>query len=160
MALGNGIYKIDRVLFVKPDTFDPSKTRQIADEIYPINQKLLREDISYMLAGPGRWGSSDPWLGIPVNFTNISAANVIVELPMPHTVVDPSQGTHFFQNMTSFKIAYLTLRNQTLRQSMDWSWLNAQETEYETQFIKLVKLTEPLQAKVDGQSGRGVILKP
>ena len=159
MALGNGIYNIDRVLYVKPSAFDPAKTRLIAEEINPINQKLLREDKSYMLIGPGRWGSSDPWLGIPVNFSYISAANVIVEAPMPHMVVDPSQGSHFFQNMTSFKIAYLTLKNGQLENSLDWAWLELQETLHETEFLKLVKLSSPLQARVDGQSGRGVIIK-
>ena len=158
-ALGNGHFKLDHVLFVKPDTFAKNKTRQIANEISDINMKLLKDNKFYILMGPGRWGSTDPWLGIPVNFSDISAAQIIVETALPDMLVDPSQGSHFFQNITSFKIAYFTVK---LAQSekIDYDWLNKQKVEYESEFVKLVKTEDCIHALVNGQSGDGVMLKP
>jgi hypothetical protein len=159
MALGNGKYELDTVLFVKQDSFNVSKTKQIAEEINELNAKLRNEKRHYLLIGPGRWGSSDPWLGIPCDFSYLNAAQVIVESSMPHMVVDPSQGSHFFQNMTSFKIAYITVREQRDDEKIDWEWLNNQHVEQETQYLKLVNLNTPLQILVDGQSGKGAVLK-
>jgi CheY-like chemotaxis protein len=158
MALGNGIYHLKYVLFVKPDTFDKSKTRQIAKEIDNINKEMQRDKKSYMLIGPGRWGSSDPWLGIPVEFSCISASRVIVEMALPDMVVDPSQGSHFFQNMTSFKISYITLKRPD-KDLIDFDWLNMQKTEYETNYIKVVSVDKEILVKVNGKTGEGVALK-
>lgn len=158
MALGNGNYSMNTVLFVKPESFDKSKTTLIGTQINEINKKLLSENTSYMLIGPGRWGSSDPWLGIPVEFSAISSALVIVEMALPDMIVDPSQGSHFFQNMTSFKIAYLTLRNLD-KQEVDWDWLNSMETMHETEYIKLVRLKDMLDIRIDGKLSKAIVLK-
>jgi hypothetical protein len=158
-ALGNGTFYIDRILYVRYDNFDASKTRQIAEDINKINLKLIKEDKTYLLIGPGRWGSSDPWLGIPAQFSYISGAQVIVETQMPHMAVDPSQGSHFFHNMTSFKIAYITMKHYDHKKDIDWEWLNSQYIEHETEYIRLVKPDKPVEVKVDGQSGKSVVLK-
>lgn len=158
-ALGNGKYQISDVLYVRPDNFNAAKTRQIGEEINKVNKKLLGEKRYYLLIGPGRWGSSDPWLGIPVDFSYIAGAQVIVETQLPNMVVDPSQGSHFFQNMTSFKIAYLTVKQNDARSHIDWEWLDAQQHEEETKFIRHIALENPLEVQVDGQSGKAVVLK-
>ncbi len=158
-ALGNGLYELDYILFVKYENFNAAKTRQIGEEINRINLKLLKEKKNYLLIGPGRWGSSDPWLGIPVQFSYISGAQVIVETQMPHMSVDPSQGSHFFHNMTSFKIAYITMERYDHEKDIDWRWINSQPTEYESEFLKLVRTENPIEIKVDGQTGQCVVLK-
>ncbi len=160
-ALGNGTFEMNTILYVKPETFDPAKTRMIAEEINRINKQLLADNKFYLLIGPGRWGSSDPWLGIPVDFSYIAGAQVIVETTLPQMNVDPSQGSHFFQNMTSFKIAYFTVRDygSGSGEGIDWNWLAEQPAMNESHFLRLVRLDNPLIIKVDGQSGKGVALK-
>ncbi|MBM2813507.1 MAG: Phosphoenolpyruvate synthase [Ignavibacteria bacterium] len=159
MALGNGTYKIDTVLLVSPEKFDSSKTRQMAEQINIFNKKLIKENRNYLLIGQGRWGSRDPWLGIPVDFSNISAAKVIVEIPITHVIVDPSQGSHFFHNLTSFEIAYLTVKSKTQLESFDWQWLESQPVEESTEYLKLIKLEQPITVLVNGSNGEGLILK-
>ncbi|MFA6570862.1 MAG: hypothetical protein WCT77_06445, partial [Bacteroidota bacterium] len=156
---GNGTFELDTVLFIEPETFDVAKTRTIGEEIAKLNKKMMHENRNYLLIGPGRWGSSDPWLGIPVVFSSISAAQAIVETPMPHMVVEPSQGSHFFQNMTSFKIAYFTIKSTGTKQGVDYSWLNNQEIEFESKYFKLVRLKKSVKIMVDGHTQKGVILK-
>lgn len=158
-ALGNGIYNLKYVLYVRQSNFDASKTRIIASEINEINEKLVRNGKNYLLIGPGRWGSSDPWLGIPVDFSYISAAQVIVETQMPHMIVDPSQGSHFFHNLTSFKMAYFTMKNYDHNRDIDWPWLKGQYCEHETKYIRLIKLEKDIEIIVDGHTGKGVVLK-
>lgn len=159
MALGNGIYNLKNIIYVKPETFDASKTKLIAEEINKANRILVDRNESYILIGPGRWGSSDPWLGIPVDFSNIAGASVIVETQVPTMTVDPSQGSHFFQNMTSFKIAYFTIKNYGENYGIDWEWMDAKECEYETEYIRIIRSTKDIVVKVDGQSGKGIALK-
>lgn len=158
-VLGNGEYTLDTIVYVKPGTFNASRTRLIAEEINKMNKKLMGDGRYYLLIGPGRWGSSDPWLGIPVNFASISFAQVIAETPMPETAVDPSQGSHFFQNMTSFKIAYFTIKSYGKDHKIDWDWLNEQPAEEESDHVKMVRLNNPAIIKVQGQTGFGVGLK-
>jgi CheY-like chemotaxis protein len=159
-ALGNGIYNtLCDIVFVKSDTFDPSKTHEIAAELEKINQNFVREDRNYVLIGPGRWGSSDSWLGIPVKWPQISAAKIIIEAGQDNYKVDPSQGTHFFQNLTSFKVAYMTI-NQFMDQGfIDKQYLDSLPIIAETNMIKHVQAKSPLQIIVDGQKRTGVILK-
>ncbi len=158
ITMGNGSYQLDTILFVKPANFLQSKTRQISEEIRRINMKILKEGKNYLLIGPGRWGSADEWLGIPVVFSSISAARVIVEMPMPEAVIEPSQGSHFFHNITSFKIIYMASRpNDDFK--IDWDWLNSLPVEDETNYLKLVKSVKPVQAIADGHTRLGVILK-
>ncbi len=158
-VLGNGVYRVEDVVYVKPKAFDGSKTRQMAREIGVANSKLREEDRPYLLIGPGRWGSADPFLGIPVRFSAISGARVIVEASLPNMLPDPSQGSHFFQNLTSFQIAYFTVRHYRADERVDWAWLDAHEAAWETDYIRHLRLEVPLEIRVDGQTGSGMILK-
>ena len=108
---------------VDPKTFDPGKTKLIAKQIEKINQKMIDDD-KYVLIGPGRWGSADPWLGIPVDWDQISNAKVIVEYGMETFPVDPSFGSHFFQNVTSMRIGYITLNHKNKSDKLDLRWLS------------------------------------
>jgi CheY-like chemotaxis protein len=158
-VLGNGVYKLSDIVFVKPDGFDVTKTRNMATEMAALNAGLNADRTPYLLIGPGRWGSADPWLGIPVKFTDISGAHVIVETSLPNMLPDPSQGSHFFQNLTSFRIAYFTTRHYKTEHAIDWDWLNGLEVVTETTFLKHVRAPQPLEIVVDGQTSCGVILK-
>jgi hypothetical protein len=158
-ALGNGVMRVQDVVFVKPETFDAMKTRRVAEQLSKINAALAREHTGYLLIGPGRWGSSDPSLGIPVKFPDISASRAIVETTLPNMITDPSQGSHFFQNLTSFRIVYFTQRHYNPNDAIDWDWLNAQEIIEETEFVKRVRLAQPVEIVIDGKTGKGVILK-
>jgi CheY-like chemotaxis protein len=158
-ALGNGAISVADVVYVKPETFDAMRTRRIASELARVNAACTAQHAPYLLIGPGRWGSSDPSLGIPVKFPDISAARAIVETTLPTMVVDPSQGSHFFQNLTSFHIVYLTQRHYNSADAIDYDWLAAQETVEETEHVRRVRLPADLRILVDGQSGNGVVLK-
>jgi hypothetical protein len=127
-ALGNGKYdSIHDIVYIKPESFNPAKTRDIAAEVEKINRQFDDNGKNYVLIGPGRWGSSDPWLGIPVMWSQISHAKVIIESGLHNFRVDPSQGTHFFQNLTSFKVGYLTLNPYINDGFYDIEYLNRQE---------------------------------
>jgi hypothetical protein len=158
-TLGNGIKHVRDVVFIKPDAFDAMKTRSMVNEISAVNHELLAAHRPYILIGPGRWGSSDPSLGIPVGFSDISAATAIVETSLPNMVIDPSQGSHFFQNLTSFRITYFTLRHYNEAHSIDWEWLNALTCVAETEHLRHVVADKDLEIIVDGQSGNGIVLK-
>lgn len=158
-VLGNGVLDgIDDVVYVKPSTFEAQHTRAIAAELEGINQTLVDAGRNYMLLGFGRWGSSDPWLGIPATWPQISGARVIVEATLPDMDVDPSQGTHFFHNMTSFRVQYFTVHHAGPHK-IDWAWLDALPAVAEGRWVRHVRAPRPLRAIVDGRSGRGVILR-
>lgn len=160
-ALGNG--KTDSILdvvYVRPDAFDPAKSQAVADEVGKINVALRDEQRRYVLIGPGRWGSSDPWLGVPVRWDQISGAKVIVETALEDFRVTPSQGTHFFQNMTARRIGYFTVNPFLGTDRIDWEWLDAQPAHRETTWLRHVRLETPLRIRIDGRSGRGAILPP
>jgi hypothetical protein len=166
-AMGFGrIDTVRDVLYVKRETFDPGKTPEIAREIGRRNEALVADRAGCILIGPGRWGSSDPWLGIPVQWAQISAARVIVESSPEWFQVDPSQGTHFFQNITSLRIGYLTVlpgaapANGDERDFLDWDWLDRQPAVAETAHLRHVRLAAPLVVHLDGQAGQGVIARP
>ncbi len=160
-AMGNGnIPGIHDIVFVAPDRFDPARTREIAAEIGRVNEKLNKAGRPYVLIGPGRWGSSDPWLGIPVIWEQISSAQVIVETSLRDFVITPSQGTHFFQNLTSFHIGYLTVNPTTGGGHVDWEWLVSRPPVEETRYVRHVQLPDPLEVWLDGRTRRGAILKP
>lgn len=159
-ALGNGILSgISDIVYIKSETFDPSKTHSIAAELEIINQTFIKEDKNYILIGPGRWGSSDSWLGVPVKWPQISAAKVIVEAGLDNYKIDPSQGTHFFQNLTSFKVAYLTVNEYMEEGFIDRDYLNSIHAITETAMIRHVRTQSPLQVVIDGQKRIGLILK-
>lgn len=157
-ALGNGISTdMADIVYVKPDVFDPSHTLQIAREIGHINTNLLREKRKYLLIGPGRWGSADRWLGIPVSWSDISGVGAMVETSHPLLKAEPSQGSHFFHNITTLGINYMTVF-ESQENSIDWKWLTSLPAAAETPFVSHVRLDQVLQLKVDGRKSLGVIL--
>ena len=159
-AIGHGIISdITDVVYVKTEGYTAYNNPATAEEIERINRQLMEEGRGYLLVGPGRWGSSDPWLGIPVKWPNISAARVIVEAALNNYQVDPSQGTHFFQNLTSLGVAYLTIDafrgDGIYRQEV----LDAMPAITETEHVRHVRFSSPLTIKVDGIHREGVIMK-
>ncbi len=160
-TMGNGsIGGLRDIVFVKPEEFDSVRTRDIAVEIGRVNERLRRAGRPCLLIGPGRWGSADPWLGIPVLWDQISTAHAIVETSLDNFVITPSQGTHFFQNLTSFRVGYLTVNPTSGGGFVDWAWLAAQEPVEETDFIRHIRLDNPVEVKLDGRTRRGLIFKP
>jgi hypothetical protein len=157
-ALGNGIIEaVHDVVHVKPEAFDPAQTNAMAEEIGEINHRLVAAKRPYVLIGFGRWGSSDPWLGIPVSWSQISGAKVIVEGTLPSRSVEPSQGTHFFHNLVSFGVAYLSVPAGVAR-GIDWDAIDRFDTRSNGHFVRHAESLSPLRVKVDGRSRRGVIL--
>jgi CheY-like chemotaxis protein len=160
-VLGNGVSQTIRdIVFVKPDAFDAAKNPQIAVEVEKLNFRLREAGTPYLLIGPGRWGSTDPWLGIPVKWGQISGVKVVVEASLPNMNVDPSQGSHFFQNMTSLRIGYFTVPMDRAHGFIDWPWLETLPATDETAFLKHVCLPQPVTVMIDGRKSQGVILKP
>jgi CheY-like chemotaxis protein len=159
MALGNGQFKdIADIIYVRPDAFDPAKTIDIAAEIGKVNQQLVSKNRKYLLIGPGRWGSADRWLGIPVSWNEISGVGAIIETTVENLKADPSQGSHFFHNITSLGISYLNTREKG-DDFIDWDWLQSLPAENETRYLRHVKLKKPLTLKIDGKSSCAVLLK-
>ncbi|MGD8450184.1 MAG: PEP/pyruvate-binding domain-containing protein [Phycisphaerae bacterium] len=157
-VLGNGRDdSIADVVYVKPTAFEARHTPAIAAEVETLNRELASAGRPYVLIGFGRWGSSDPWLGVPATWPQISGARVIVEATLPEMNVDASQGSHFFHNMISFGVLYFTVRH-TDRYAIDWQWLDGQPASSETRFLRHVRLGVPLEVRVDGRHGRGVML--
>jgi hypothetical protein len=160
-ALGHGhIEDIRDIVHVPPATFDRSKSAEIAAEVGVMNSRLAEAGRPYLLIGPGRWGSSDPWLGIPVRWAQISRARCIVETELPDIKVEPSQGTHFFQNITSFGVSYFTVSGSGPGAFIDAAWLDAQPAESETAHVRHLTFDEPLEAAANSRTGHGVVLKP
>ena len=156
-ALGNA-EKNDMadILFVKPGEFDPAKTLQIAREIGELNAGLLNESRKYLLVGPGRWGSADRWLGIPVSWAEICGVGAMVETSSSELKADPSQGSHFFHNITTLGITYATVLDEDSG-VVDWNWLTSQPLANETAHIGHIQLDKPFILKVDGRSSRCVM---
>ena len=161
-SLGHGISEdVFDVVYVKTDeNFTASNNPMIASEIERINRKFLDEDKNYILIGPGRWGSSDYWLGIPVKWPHISAARVIVEAGLKNYHVDPSQGTHFFQNLTSFGVGYFTINTYTGDGVMQKEILDSMPAIEETEYVRHVRFNRPLKVMMDGKKQTGVVLLP
>jgi hypothetical protein len=159
-SLGHGISEdvVDVVYVKTDDDFTATNNPQIANEIEEINRKFLAEDKNYILIGPGRWGSSDYWLGIPVKWPHISAARVIVEAGLKNYHVDPSQGTHFFQNLTSFGVGYFTVNTYTGDGILQKDILDQMPAIEETQFVRHVRFEKPLKIMMDGKKQHGVVL--
>ncbi len=156
-VMGNGRNPgILDVVYVKPETFDAARTKEIGAEIGILNQRLTRELTPYVLIGFGRWGSSDPWLGIPVSWSQVAGAKVLVEATLPTMNVDLSQGSHFFHNLSSFRVSYFSVRHDGPFE-IQWDWLKRQRAVTQTAHVRHVRLTHPLSVLVDGHSGRGVI---
>lgn len=163
-SLGHGIVEgIRDVVFVKRSNLQATETPAVANQIGEINRKLVAEKRGYLLVGPGRWGSSDPRLGIPVKWSQIAGAKVIIETAFEDRVVEPSQGAHFFHNVTSFRIGYLTLASPDRilpdERALDEAWLAKQRVESETSEVTHVRLDVPLRVLLDGRKSRGAIIK-
>jgi len=160
-ALGNGYIKdIFDLVYVKPDSFDSARTHEIAEDLGKINDQFLEGGNNYILVGPGRWGSADPNLGIPVKWPQISAARLIVESGLENYRIDPSQGTHFFQNLTSFRVGYFTINPFIKDGTYDIDFLSQQTAVYEDEFIRHIRFEKPLIVAIDGRKNRGIVLKP
>lgn len=159
-ALGAGhIDNISDIVYVKQDNFDSANNQKIALEIALLNLKLKETKKEYVLIGPGRWGSNDHWLGIPIKWSQISSAKVIIECGIKNYHIEPSQGTHFFQNLTSFGIGYLTINPYQKDGIFNIDMLNSMEAEYETDFIRHIKFERPLYIFIDGRKNKGIIKK-
>jgi hypothetical protein len=159
-ALGNGTFKgIYDLVYVRPESFNAANNKNVALEIENLNTQFVKQSASYVLIGPGRWGSSDPWLGIPVIWPQISAARIIIESGLKHYRIDPSQGTHFFQNLTSFRVGYFTINPYINEGFFDVDYLNGLEAVFENSYIRHVRFNSPLEILIDGRKHKGVILK-
>jgi DNA-binding NarL/FixJ family response regulator len=160
-ALGHGrLEGIHDIVYVRPEAFDRALTRDVAGEVGTFNGRLRNEGRPYLLIGPGRWGSADHWLGIPVGWAQISGARCIVETEMADIQVTPSQGSHFFQNITAFGIGYFTIRRTDPRSRLDQAWLDAQPAQAESAHVRHLHFETPLDVIVDGRSGIGVVMRP
>jgi phosphoenolpyruvate synthase/pyruvate phosphate dikinase len=159
-VLGHGIVgDVQDIIYVKTGAFNSSNNQLIAYEIEKMNRSFTDQEKGYVLVGPGRWGSSDSWLGIPVKWPHISNARVIVECGLENYRVDPSQGTHFFQNLTSFGVGYFTVNPFKGDGWFDEAFLNAQPAVEETEYLRHVHFDAPITIKMDGKKSLGVVLK-
>lgn len=159
-ALGHGaIAGIRDLVVVDFQRFERSRSREAAAEVGRLNARLLDQGRSYLLVGVGRWGSRDPWLGIPVSWDQVSGAAVIVEAGLRDLKVTPSQGSHFFQNLTSFNVGFFTVNPEEGEGRLDWEWLDAQPALSAAAHVRHLRLAAPLEIRIDGRRGRGVILK-
>ncbi len=159
-TLGNGVInQIHDFVYVKPQSFDPAKTRDIAAVIGKLNDEFLLRNQNYVLVGPGRWGSSDPWLGIPVKWPQISAARIIIESGLENYRIDPSQGTHFFQNLTSFGVGYFTINPFIQDGYYDLEYLDKQTVVYEDDYVRHIHFEGEITIAIDGKRNKGLIMK-
>jgi CheY-like chemotaxis protein len=159
-GMGNGrIDGIQYIILVDPDKFDPLETHQIAEELERLNTQMESMDLYYILIGPGRWGTRDPFLGIPVAWTQISQACAIVEAGLKDYRVEASLGSHFFHNLTSMNIGYFSAPFEDSGAFIDWSWLKDQPVSQSTQHCSLIELDNPVTILMDGRQGLSVIYK-
>jgi hypothetical protein len=159
-VLGNGrLEEIRDLVVVDFNRFERSQSREAAAEVARLNAVLLNEGRPYALVGVGRWGSRDPWLGIPVTWDQVAGAQVIVEAGLRDLNVTPSQGTHFFQNLTSFNVGYFTVNPETGDGFIDWDWFDAQPALSQAAHVRHLRLEEPILVLMDGRRNAGLILK-
>ena len=157
-ALGTGVVEgVTDVVYLRPEAFDPAKTQIMAEQVTRLNSSMREQGRGYVLAGFGRWGSSNPWLGVPVKWSDISEAKVIVECGLDNFRIEPSQGTHFFQNMTSFGVGYITVNPYAGEGTLSFETLDAMPAVYETEFLRQVRFEQPLEICIDGVNNKGII---
>lgn len=160
-ALGHGtIDNVKTIVYVRPENFSPTNNPATAREIEKINRDFTQRGIPYILIGPGRWGSSDSSLGIPVKWPQIANARLIVESALGNYRIEPSQGTHFFQNLTSFGVGYFTIDPGASSGYCSFDYLNSLPADYETATVRIVSVSEPFAIGIDGKKGQGVVAKP
>jgi hypothetical protein len=156
-VMGNGVVEdISDVVYLPPGRFDAARSRVIASEVAARNRALLDEGRPYVLIGFGRWGSADPWLGIPVAWGDVAGAKVLVEASRPDRGIEMSQGSHFFHNISSFGVSYFSFPPGGSG-TLDWEWLESRPAAAEGPFVRHVRLAAPLRVEVDGRVGRGII---
>ncbi|HIA49082.1 MAG TPA: hypothetical protein EYN90_00625 [Acidobacteria bacterium] len=160
-VLGHGLIEhVCDLVVVNSENFDRSKTRDVAEELMRLNVALADEGTPYILLGLGRWGSRNPHLGIPVRWDQISGARIIVEAGFEDMAITPSQGSHFFQNITASQIGYFTVNPQAGEGFINWEWLSAQPSTTELHYVRHIRCQSPIVVKMNGQKHSGVILKP
>jgi hypothetical protein len=160
-SMGNG--KVDDIcdlVYVDPEQFDKLKTREMASQIEEFNRKMVKEDRKYILIGPGRWGTRDPFIGIPVNWSQISNARVIVETSLEEFPLDASLGSHFFHNVTSMNVGYFSIQHDSSTSFIQWDVLGKQEVIEESGFVKHIRFKEPVCIMMDGKKRISIILNP
>ena len=160
-VMGNGSNtNIKDIVFIHKDEYERSKSRETAIDIGILNKKLVKQEKEYLLIGVGRWGTLDPWLGIPITWEQISGAKAIVEHNFKDFDVEPSQGSHFFQNLTSFKVGYFTVHRSVGGGFVDWDWLSKQKVVERKGSVSHIVLEKPITIKINGRENKGVIVKP
>ena len=157
-ALGTGYVEgITDVIYLRRDAFDPSKTQIMAEQITRLNAQMREQGRGYLLVGFGRWGSSNPWLGVPIKWSDISEVKAIVECGLDNFRIEPSQGTHFFQNMTSFGVGYMTVNPYAGDGVLNFETLDAMPAVEQTEFVRHVRFDSPLTICIDGVKNRAVV---
>ena len=160
-VLGDGIMNdVFDIVLVDYNLFDRSRSRDVAREVSLFNNELMEKNRPYLLIGVGRWGSLDPWLGIPVNWEQIAGARAIIETGFKEFSVEPSQGSHFFQNITSFMIGYFHVNTHKEQGMLNWEWLLRQKAESSMEFTRVLHFESPIIIKMNGHQNKGVIFKP
>ena len=154
------IESVRDIVYVREEAFKRALSQEIADEVGALNSELRARDRRYVLIGPGRWGSTDPRLGVPVTWGQISYVCCIVETDLEDLKVSPSQGSHFFHNITSFGVTCLTVNFEDDGSVVDRTWLDAQPAAHESEYVRHVRFDEAIEVVVDGHTGRGAVLKP
>lgn len=156
--MGNGLIDgITDIIFIEPEKFDNKLTLEMADEIAVTNEKMVKENRKYILIGPGRWGSRDKFLGIPVTWPQISFAKVIVEVSLPDFHPDASLGSHFFHNVTSMNVGYFSVNQDSDQDTVNWEMIRNQQVISKGEFLRHVRFEKPLEVRMDGKKGMAVI---
>nr|MDA3813631.1 hypothetical protein [Candidatus Cloacimonadota bacterium] len=160
MAMGNGkIANIKDIVYIDPDKFDNTQTLEMVTEIEKINNHLAESDRDYVLLGPGRWGTSDRFLGIPVRWAQINRAKIIVEASNENFTVEASQGSHFFHNLVAMNVGYFTISHSADSDFIDWEWLKSLPAKHSGKYTGHVELKKPVNIQIDGRKGIAVISK-
>jgi hypothetical protein len=159
-VLGNGRVEVRDVVVVDFHRFERARSQEVAQSVTRFNANLSSDNVPYLLIGVGRWGSNDPWLGIPIDWDQISGARAIVEAGFRDFRVTPSQGSHFFQNLTAFQVGYFTVNPDVGEGFVDWEWLSAQAAVEEESCVRHLRFEKPLTIVMNGRSGRGIVFKP
>jgi hypothetical protein len=159
-VLGNGRLEVFDLVVVDFHRFDRGKSQDVAREVARFNAELVRRGVPYALIGVGRWGSSEPFMGIPVSWEEIAGARAIVEAGFRDFRVMPSQGTHFFQNLTASNVGYFTVNAEAGEGFVDWQWLAEQPAVRETAFVRRLHFDRPIVVKMNGRTQKGVMMKP
>jgi hypothetical protein len=159
-SMGNGVIDdITDLIYVNPETFDKLRTKEIVAQIEDMNAKMMKLNRKYVLIGPGRWGTRDPFIGIPVNWSQISHAQIIVETSLEDFPLDASLGSHFFHNVTSMNVGYFSIQHSSQTSYIQWDILNEQALVAQTEFVRHIRFSKPMCIMMDGKKRISVILK-